>query len=280
MTGGFVLAGRRAVVATMHGKARVIEPPLADLGLAFLPVPPLDTDRFGTFTRDVARAGSQHDALLAKAQAALALVPEADFAVASEGAFGPHPQIPFLPSGYEMVALVERASGRAVVGRDLTTHTNFAQTEVRNADDIARFAAQIGFPDQAVVVMHGSDGPVVAKGIADAAALDAAVAPLLAAAGCAWLETDMRAHRNPVRMRAIAVATTDLVRRLLARCPQCGYPDWTPRYLPGRPCAACGDPTIEAWVETCRCAGCGHLSARCIDPDRRAEPGHCATCNP
>ena len=67
----FELEGKAAVVATMHGKGRVIEPAFAPLGLRFLAAPSIDTDCYGTFTRDIGRAGSQRDALLAKAQAGL-----------------------------------------------------------------------------------------------------------------------------------------------------------------------------------------------------------------
>ena len=103
----------------MHGKQRVIEPVLARLGLRFLPPPPIDTDCYGTYTREIGRSGSQREALLAKAQAGLDMCLDADFAIASEGAFGPHPQMPFLPSGFEMLALLDRLSGKVVVGSHL-----------------------------------------------------------------------------------------------------------------------------------------------------------------
>jgi hypothetical protein len=276
----FELAGRTAVVATMHGKERVIEPALAALGLKFLPVPLLDTDRFGTFTRDVARAASQREALLAKARTALELVPEADFAVASEGAFGPHPQIPFVPAGLELVGLVARASDNAVIGRDLSTATNFAQVVARDRDDVARFADRIGLPDHAIVALAGKDGPVLAKGLTSPGLLFEACAPLIARQGSVWLEADMRAHVNPTRMRAIGRAAADLVSRLEARCPACSFPDWLPRTVAGRPCSWCGEPTWEAWRRQWQCKACGHRDERVIDAGRQAEPGNCLSCNP
>jgi hypothetical protein len=49
----------RALLATMHGKERVIAPLAARvLGLSVDVAPGLDTDAFGKFSRDVARAGS------------------------------------------------------------------------------------------------------------------------------------------------------------------------------------------------------------------------------
>ena len=67
----FHLAGARTVIATMHGKERVIAPLLAEaLGLDCLVPSAFDTDRFGTFTREIARTGSQLDAARAKIAAA------------------------------------------------------------------------------------------------------------------------------------------------------------------------------------------------------------------
>lgn len=188
---------------------------------------------------------SQIEALLAKARAGLDLAPDADFAVASEGAFGPHPQMPFVPSGLEMVALVERASGKAIIGRELTAKTNFAQVEARFLAEIEAFADRTGRPDHAMIVMESQDGPIIGKGIMDGRSLSDLALPVVRRRGSVWLEADMRAHLNPTRMEAIARATADLARRLSARCPQCHFPGWIPRRRAGRPCLWCEGPTHE-----------------------------------
>lgn len=280
MATAFDLDDKAAVIATMHGKGRVIEPALAVLGLRFLAAPPIDTDRYGTFTRDVGRAGSQRDALLAKAQAGLDLAPEADFAVASEGAFGPHPNIPFVSSGFEMVALLNRHSSKAIIGYHLTTATNFMHVEARCCAEVETFAQTIGFPLHAMVVMESKDGPVIAKGVTDESELKSICASTLETRGSVWLEADMRANQNPTRMEAVAAAATDLVRRLQGRCPACVYPDWTPQIRDGRPCTWCDGPTVEAWTEEYLCDACGHRAEYYIDPERKGEPGHCNYCNP
>ena len=279
MTLAFDLDGKAAIVATMHGKERVIEPAFTALGLRFLTAPSIDTDRFGTFTRDVDRAGSQRDALLAKAQAGLDLSPDAAFALASEGAFGPHPHIPFVPSGFEMVALLERKTGEAVIGRHLATSTNFMQAEARSWEDVETFAEAIGFPGHAIVVMTSKDGPILAKGMTDGGELRSICGSSLDARGSVWLEADMRAHLDPTRMEAVAAAA-DLVRRLQARCPICAYPDWTAQVRDGRPCAWCDGPTVEAWMEEYLCEDCGHRAEHCIEPERKGRPDHCNYCNP
>jgi hypothetical protein len=280
MSRPFDLAGKSAVIVTMHGKGRVIESPLAGTGLRFLGCPAIDTDRFGTFTRDIARTGSQIEALLAKARAGLVEVPQADFALASEGAFGPHPQMPFLPAGLELVGLLDRQSGKAVIGRNLTINTNFAQAEARSCDEAEAFASRVGFPEHAVVVMEGRSGPIVAKAVSAAKAFRKIASSVIERVGSVWLEADMRACVNPTRMNAIALASKDLARRLHARCPGCGFPDWTPATIGGRPCAWCNRPTLEPWVEELVCDRCGHSDTRCLEPKRKADPGHCGFCNP
>lgn len=68
----FSVAGKRAVLATMHGKERVIRPLLeGGLGLQIILPNGFDTDRFGTFSREIERTGSQLDAARAKIEAAL-----------------------------------------------------------------------------------------------------------------------------------------------------------------------------------------------------------------
>ncbi|MBX9880761.1 MAG: hypothetical protein K2X73_02180 [Sphingomonas sp.] len=263
----------------MHAKEAALAEGLAPLCLTWLATPTLDTDRFGTFTREVPRAGTQLEAARAKALAALAACPQAELAVASEGAFGPHPALPIVPAGRELVLVLDRLGGE-LVGHDLTIDTNYAQAEVESIGEALDFAARAGFPEHGVLLMAPGGGPPVTRDLGDVAALVAAVEARLNEAGRLWIETDMRAHRNPRRQAAIARAAADLARRWAARCPACARPDFTARTAPGRPCAWCGGATDEAWRAVARCAGCGHEHVALIDPERRADPGSCAHCNP
>lgn len=62
-----------AVIATMHGKERVLGPVLDGLGMDWVLASGLDTDAFGTFTGEIVRPGAQLDAARLKAEAALKL---------------------------------------------------------------------------------------------------------------------------------------------------------------------------------------------------------------
>lgn len=278
--------GKRAVLATMHGKERAIAPLLQRwLGLRVTVADDIDTDVFGTFTRDIARAGPPRDAARQKIDAALATGKGHDIGLASEGSFGPHPQLPFCALDREMVLLVDRARGYEVAGQFSTPDTNFSHAIVTDIASGIAFAERVGFPDHGVIVMGCRDGepaPAIAmfKAIATSADMIAALSAVLAEGRVAWIETDMRAHRNPRRMRAIKRATLDLIRRARSLCPTCGRPGYgVTERLPGLPCAACGMPTLSVRVDVMTCAGCGYRTERATQPPV-ADPGQCEGCNP
>jgi hypothetical protein len=283
----FHLVGERTVIATMHGKERAIAPLLAEaFGLDCAVPAGFDTDRFGTFTREIERTGSQLDAARAKIAAAFDHVPHARLAVASEGSFGPHPWVPFAPLGRELVLLVDRQTGLEIAGHDATMDTNFAHVVVDRPAAALAFAERVRFPEHGLIVMGcRGDRPApdiaLRKGIVAAEALDRSVRDVVVLCGAAFIETDMRAHVNPTRMQAIARATRDLVRRFRSRCPVCAYPgfDVTER-LAGLPCAWCGEPTRVLKAEVLHCAACGYRIERSLGDRVTADPGLCDGCNP
>lgn len=81
--------GRRAVVVTKHGKERVLAPILRDRLNVHVELLLTNTDRYGTFTGEVERCGSQLDALWAKVEYGSEHTRYDSIFVASEGAFFP-----------------------------------------------------------------------------------------------------------------------------------------------------------------------------------------------
>jgi len=64
--------------------------------------------------------------------------------------------------------------------------------------------------------------------------LTSALHRVIAKAGTAFVETDMRAHFDPGRMRANKRAAIDRVRRAKSSCPACGRPGYAvTKRLPG-----------------------------------------------
>lgn len=280
--------GRRAILATKHRKERAIAPILVpELQLKLTVPPDFDTDAFGTFTGDIARRGSQLDAARAKADAALDLTGET-LGLASEGAFGPHPGLPFVTQNVEIVVLRDRQYNLELVGRATSTETNFAHRQVTTLEDAWEFAQKVGFPEHGLVVapadprdtkIHGDD---IEKGITDSDRLKTAVKAAIARSGSAHLESDMRAMVNPTRMSVIAAATRDLLQKLHQHCPQCNAPGFDiAEHRPGLPCAACGLPTFAPKAVIYRCHHC-HFERETPRPDgrRSADPGTCQFCNP
>ncbi|MGB3495961.1 MAG: DUF6671 family protein [Elainellaceae cyanobacterium] len=283
--------GRLGAIATMHRKEQVMAPVLQQ-GLNIETVIPtaFDTDAFGTFTRDIERAGSQREAARHKAEAALKLT-ETTLAFASEGTFGPHPSLPFLPCNRELVLLLDVEHGLELVGEAVSTQTNFRHQLVTRVEDALAFAKTIGFPEHGLVVRldpdtspdTGIEAPIH-KGIVSKADLVTAVEWAIATApnSTAHLETDMRAMMNPTRMAVIAEATHDLVRRIHQTCPQCHTPGFdVVRQLPGLPCELCSIPTSLIRTAIYQCHPCG-FQHELLFPNgiSTADPAHCSYCNP
>ena len=271
----------------MHRKEQAIAPGLTAALNVRPQVPPnFNTDRLGTFTRDVSRAADQLATARLKAQAALDLTGET-LAIASEGSFGPHPEIPWVPCDRELVLLLDREHDLEIVGQAISTATNYRSQTIRSVEDALAFAPAVGFPDHGLVVMptaEGSPQQAIAKGITTESALTAAVETTLATSktGTAHLETDMRAHFNPTRMQVIAEATADLIKTIAQRCPHCDCPGLAiAQRQPGLPCAWCKTPTPLTLSVTYRCQRCHREKIETFpDGQPTADPGNCPYCNP
>lgn len=276
-----------AVLTTMHGKEQVIAPVFKEgLGLIVGLAMGVNTDRFGTFSREIERTGSELDAARAKIAAGFEYAPLARVGLASEGSFGPHPFIPFLALGRELIVLIDRDTGLELTGHDAKPGTNYGHAIVTNLEDAFAFAKRARFPDHGLVVV-GCDGEQLAperllvKDIGDQAGLDNAVRQAIDICGSAFVEADMRAHRNPTRMAAIERAARDLLRRYMSRCPGCGLPgfDVTER-VAGLPCALCGGGTHVIQTLVLSCSQCGHRLERPATTETTADPRRCGDCNP
>ena len=148
-----------AVLTTMHGKEKVISPVLEDsLGLVVSLATGVNTDCFGTFSREIERTGSQLDAARAKNSAGFNVTPWARVGLASDGSFGPHPSIPFVALGRELIVLVDRDRGLELTGYDASLSTNYGHKNVSTVDEAISFALIAGLPDHGVIVMGCNAG--------------------------------------------------------------------------------------------------------------------------
>jgi hypothetical protein len=275
---------RIAVLATMHSKEQVIAPLLE--GILSIEVPSnFNTDQFGTFTRDIDRAGTQIEAARRKIEAALQLTGHS-LGIASEGSFGAHPMLFGLPYNQEIVLLIDQANSLEIIGRANSTETNFRHQVVQNFDQAQIFANSVGFPEHGLIAMpverEFANAEHIIKGITSVDQLESAVHELVNQFGSTHLETDMRAMYNPTRMKVIAQATQNLVEKLFSQCPNCQCPGFDVTQVKrGLPCALCKTPTALIRSEIYRCQACQFEQEKLFPTGHpTADPGQCEYCNP
>jgi predicted Zn-ribbon and HTH transcriptional regulator len=278
-------SGRRAAIATMHGKEQVMGPVLEGcLGLKVERAERVDTDALGTFTGEIARAGNMLEA--ARAEALLAVERTgATIGLGSEGAFGPHPIAPFLASGLEVILLLDVRDNHEIVAQR-RTRTNYASMSASSGMECGDFLSRTGFPAHAVTVRPEESDELCAveKGIADLRRLNEVVDSMASRSktGRALVQTDMRAHVNPTRMKTIGFVAKALALRASRLCPACQTPGFgIIDVVRGLPCGDCGAPTRVVRAEIHGCRKCGHKIIRRDRPASvRADAMWCDSCNP
>ncbi|MBU3694475.1 MAG: hypothetical protein FGM40_06555 [Rhodocyclaceae bacterium] len=268
----------RVCLLTRHAKGPAVAPALAAVGFALETIDGFDTDTLGTFSGEVERQGSMRDAALAKARLACELG-GCRYGLGSEGSFGGDPFLGMSGWGRELLVWWDAEAGYAVEGFAQGPETNWRALEVADVDAARRFADAVGFPGHGILV--GRPGEAWFDKACDT--LDTLVARveqgLAAGAGPVALQTDMRAHRNPTRMRMISRAASALSSRLSTPCPACAAPGFGPvAPVPGAPCEACGAPTHVPRAERRACPRCGHEQLHALA--HRAPPERCDQCNP
>lgn len=245
-----------------------------------------DTDKFGTFTREVKRLGTQIEAARQKAEKALEIAGET-LAFASEGTFGPHPAMPYLPVNREIVILLDRVNNLELIGESLSVETNYSHQLVSSIEEADNFAKKAGFPEHRLVVVVGEaalgNGEIVKGIVTEKQLFDAVEAGLKkSSTGRVHIETDMRAMYNPTRMKNIENATLDLVKKFHQFCPECGWPGFevAERKI-GLPCGLCYFPTQLVRSQIYQCQNCSYTKEELFpNGTETADPSQCQYCNP
>ena len=281
-----IFANRTAVLITKHKKEKVIFPVLAQNGMNLKLLDTIDTDAFGTFTRDIERKGTQLEAARYKALKAIEETGES-IAIASEGSFGPHPTLFFVPANIELVLFIDNLNNIEISGWEISTDTNHSHIEVSSLKEALKFARQCGFPSHGMVVRPntaGDDNLILFKGITSEKTLQEALTISLSASldGKALIETDMRASYNPKRMKVIEKATINLLNKIRSLCPACNWPAFEiTEWIRGLPCENCSLPTRGISKHIYLCKKCNHeKEIEFPDGKKYSDPGFCDFCNP
>lgn len=277
--------GRKLVVATMHKKEMIMTSLLEEhLGVKVVVPLRFDSDKFGTFTRETARVGNQLEAARAKAHAAM-ISEGVDLAVASEGSFGAHPSMPFVQSNFELVLLVDKKNGREIRGHHRTLETNIDGQYVSTVEEALKFARAIGFPEHGIIIRKSEQGRFgIHKNILNEKELIEVASKMLSRffTKRVFIETDMRAHRNPTRMESIKKATEDLINNIKSVCPKCQAPGFVVvDHEKGLKCSLCGIPTDLPLNDVYKCSACNYTEKKLVDKyGITADPQYCGYCNP
>lgn len=273
----------RVGLATIHGKELAIAPPFRRLlGAEIVVAPDLDTDTLGTFSGEVARPGPIVETCMIKAELAFRTL-DVDCAIASEGSYGPIDRVPLKPAGVEVMAFIDRRRGIKIIETLATHRTNWRLLRFKAGDpEAAAAVTALGFPGSGVFVIASSDA---SRPVKDLARLDDVVSAVDQEAnrsddGLAIVIADMRAHRNPMRMKVLRALSWKLARRLHCLCPVCSAPGFG--HIDSRrglPCEDCSGPTHWIDFEIDGCAACGHAVARPRKDGRRtAAKLSCVAC--
>jgi hypothetical protein len=278
-----IFQGRQLIITTKHNKYQVIAPVLERiLGVKCVLHSKFDTDNLGTFSGEIERKGDALSVVREKCLAGMNEVNQ-DLGLATEGSFGPHPYFPFIPGHEEIILLIDKKQGLEISVRELTTETNFDGLQVTTEEELLKFAERSGFPQHALILRPQKEAKApIYKGINTSAFLLGKFRVLKVAFGEAYVETDMRAMHNPMRMVFIERLSEKLAFKALSTCPQCQTPGFSiTESIQGLPCEYCGSPTRSVLSHLMKCAHCGFQKEIPFPHGKQKEdPMYCDLCNP
>jgi len=278
-----IFRNRKLVIATKHKKEQAIQP-LLEKSIEVDCVLPdsLDTDQLGTFSGEVERKLDPLQTARLKCEMAMEET-GCDLAVASEGSFGQHPSIIFASADDEIVLLLDRKNNLEIIGRKISTDTNFGGKEVKTVEEGVKFAVDHGFPEHAMILRKRlNDSERIYKNINEQSDLINRLEEFLHDFESAWIETDMRAMYNPKRMNVIAQATDNLVDNIVNCCPTCDTPGFqVDEVESGLPCGLCTLPTRSTLAFKYKCSTCDFEERKYYPHGKEKEdPMYCDICNP
>jgi hypothetical protein len=275
--------GRKLLIASKHEKERVIAPLVIQaLGIKEVLITDFDTDTLGTFSGEIVRTDDPITTIRNKCLKAMELS-DCDLAIANEGSFGPHPSFFFCAANEEFILLIDKKNNLEIIERVISTETNFDAKTIISEEELLAFCDKVKFPSHAVILRPAvNDYTEIFKGIQDIHELREAYKQLISNYATVYIETDMRAHKNPSRMKVIEDATKKLIKKIQSTCPNCSIPGFgiTDAKV-GLPCQQCHLPTKSTLSYIYACLACGHQQEKKYPHAKTWEdPMYCDFCNP
>jgi hypothetical protein len=279
-----IYTGESIALATLHQKERVIAPLFRHHLGAQVVVSTVDTDSLGTFSGEIERKGQPKQVAIAKARLGMSAL-GLSRGIATEGSFGPHPEIPFLSIHHELIVFIDTERRIEVVEQQLFPQSIYDSIEVASIVEAEEFLVKNRIGSYGMIVQALSSSIVPPeKGITARLQLEKAIEYIKQRSGDDRVRilTDMRAHCNPLRMWRIRALARALVHRLTQCCPECAAPGWgVTGSKSGLPCQHCGAATAATHYRISSCSVCGfkqQLSR--LDGKKVASVAECSFCNP
>jgi len=273
--------GRKMVIATKHGKQAVLAAPFREeLGIIPIVSKLFNTDAFGTFTGEIERKSDPLATAREKCRAAMDLT-GCSLALASEGSFGPHPQVWMGSCNEELLLFKDLENDLEISYSALSVHTNFSGRKVKDQQELTRFAIAAKFPSHALILSK-PDSRSFVKGIQSWEELYHYFKHLKEQTEEVFVQTDMRAMHNPTRMQFIGQVAQKLLHKIKTACPKCATPGFgMVGVRRGLPCNNCNEPTDSVIAHVLECLRC-HYSEEILYPEgkRFEDPQYCNQCNP
>lgn len=278
-----IFENRKIALLTKHKKEKAIKPVLEKTtGCELIVETRFDTDKLGTFSREIKRPKSQLDTARMKIRRGMKLL-KTDIGIASEGSFGSHPYAP-IPWNVELVQLYDKKENMEIYGVYEGSETNFAHLKTDCFDKALKFAEQIGFPEHFLILRPDDEySKHIIKDIDCGEKLKETFNWCLTKSrtGNVFIETDMRAHANPTRMKNIENATQDLIAKLMKFCPKCDAPGFIIKEaIKGLPCDLCGLSSEMTLKYIYSCHKCKHEQEELYPRGQYAPAQYCNYCNP
>lgn len=278
-----IFENKKIVLLTKHEKEKAIKLVLEkETGCELIVETRFDTDKLGTFSREIKRPKTQLDTARIKVRKGMELL-KTDIGIASEGSFGSHPYAP-IPWNVELVLLYDKKENMEIYGVYESSETNYAHLKTNSLDKVLKFAEQIGFPGHFLILRPDDEfSKNIIKDIHCVDKLKDAYHWCLtkSRSGNVFIETDMRAHANPTRMKNIEKATQDLISKLMNFCPECGAPGFIIKEsIKGLPCEQCGLSSEMTLKYLYSCHKCKHEQEQLYPRGQYAPAQYCDYCNP
>ena len=274
---------RLLLIATMHQKQQVIKPLMEQkIGVKCFVPKDFNTDQYGMFSGEVQRKIPAIDSARIKCLDAMKRG-HFDLGIASEGSFGPHPNLYFANANEEILLLIDQKNNLEIIHTEWSLDTNFNGKYIANEEELMVFAQQVKFPSHGIILKKSKDAKKdIFKGIVEQEALLRIFNQIMNTHKKVFAETDMRASFNPTRMKVIKTATESLIAKINSCCPSCKRPGFDVfEVVRGLKCSQCYLPTKSILSLLYQCKGCNYKEERLYPKNKTSEdPGFCDFCNP